>query len=447
MKAASLAHGVLILGLVAAWGSYSRAETSIAPLTFEEALSQILARSTGVAAQEANLGAVRARNLPIRLAFTPSLQLNGQQTNYGGETVDSTYRDRRAEGVAQLNFFKWGADYKNWQAATNDEDQQISLLEDSYLRAQDSAIAALVTTLQRRLEIEVAEGIVKMRQDSYAIAQQRYKGGYLPLQETQKVEVDLANAGSSLADARNAEVLASAQLENLLGHSRVMSKWPWAAAFAKLTGAPAVGVNILDGYGGEALARVLGQRPDWRAAQAKVDAEVARLSRNWRLMGPSLDGAFRYGYYWSDQGPRAAGSGGGTQWAGTLSIQLPLFDRLSLYSSARAQAFTQSAAEIALEQVRRDARTDWESARKVFVTSLDTARSRDRVLEVSRKLYSDGLARFKAGRISADELLLEQSRVYTSELLAVQGWASTHLAYSRVCKARGFRIADCQLTQ
>ena len=349
--------------------------------------------------------------------------------------------------MAQLNLWRWGADYKNWQAASLDEDQQGALVEDAYLRAQDVAVVALVTVLQRRREIAVAEGEVKMRRDSLEIADQRYRGGYLPLQEKQKVEVDLVNAESRLADARIAEALASAVVASLLGHSRVSPEWPWTGMFAALGEAsPAIAAEIPGGDEGAGLARVLEHRPDWRAAQARVDAESARLSRTWRLLGPSLDAQGSYGYYWSDHSFGPLGQGvGGTQWAGSLSLQLPLFDHLALYSDARAQAFVMSAAEIALEQVRRDARADWESSRQVFVTSLATARSRDRILGVSRHLYGDALARFKNGRMTADELVLEQTRVFDSERLAVQGWASTHLAYSRLCKARGLRLAECRL--
>jgi outer membrane protein TolC len=417
-------------------------------ISFEEALAQILARSTTIATQEASLGATRARNLPARLAFAPSVSLSARQTQGGGALV-SPYRDRQAEGVAQLNLFRWGADVKGWQAASSDEAQQQALLEDAYLRTQDGAVAALVTALQRRLEITVAQGIVKMRKDSLAIAQQRYKGGYLPLQETRKVEVDLVNAESLLADALTAEAVASAQLESLLGHSRVSTEWPWTVAFLKLTAMPAIAADIpATGDGGARLAEALGKRPDWRAAQARVDAEDARVSRAWRLLGPSLDAQGTYGYYWSDRGAGLGAAGGGVgapQWAGTVGVQLPLFDRLSLYSDARERVFVRSSAELALEQVRRDARAEWDGARHVFVTSLDTARSRDRILGVSRKLYSDGLQRFRSGRISADELVLEQQRVYDSERLAVQGWATAHLAYSRLCKALGLRLAECRL--
>jgi outer membrane protein TolC len=441
----------LLIWLAFAPFSHADVVASGGMVSFEDALAQILARSTGIATQEANAGAVRARNLPIRLSFAPSLSFDASAKRSGGAFYDTPVNERQAEGTLAMNLWHWGADAASWRAATQDELEQAALVEDAYLRAQDGGATALVTLIQRRFETQVAADVVKANRESLAIARQRYARGYLPLQETQKVEVDLANSEALLADAQSAEAVAAADLTALLGHARVATEWPWTAAFARLGDRlPRVAEALGQGAGGDRgdgaeLARALGQRPDWRAAQARLDAESARLSRGWRLLGPSLDGRASYGYAWNDRNYVYGSSLGGTEWAASLAVTLPLFDHLQIYSDARAQAFVRGAAEQALEQVRRDARADWESARQVFVTGLATARSRDRTLGISRKLYSDALSRFKAGRINADDLALEQRRVFDSERLAVQGWASLHLAFERLCKARGLRLVECRI--
>jgi outer membrane protein TolC len=429
------------LGVRRAWAA-TDAVSSAPVVPFDDAVAAILARSTAIATQQASLGSVHALNLPIRLAFAPSLSFDAKQVSTGGEGIDGYTNARQLEGVAQLNLFRWGADYHNWQAASHDESAQQELLEDAYLRTQDGAVVALVTYIQRSKEADVAQSIVKMREDSLAIARQRYDGGYLPQQEMEKVSVDLDNANALLADARIAAIDAAAALENLLGHTRVALEWPWRDRFSTLKAAAVA--NPLDD---SALAQLLSHRPDWRAAQSKVDAEDARLSRSWSLLGPSLDGQFAYGYYYSDATGSAGQPGpfGGPQWQGTLSVSLPFFDRLSLYSNARSQSFVKGAAEASLEQVHRDARSDWSIARQTFVTALGSAQVRDKTLSVSRRLYQDNLARFRNGRISADDLVLEQTRLFDSERLAVRGWASVHLAYSQLCKAQGLKLSECKV--
>jgi outer membrane protein TolC len=442
-KASSKRKRVFLGSVAAALALGSVSGSAQEVVSFDDAINTILSRSTVVATQQASLGQTQASNLPIRLAFAPSLSLDAKQTATGGIGISAPYSNRQLEGVAQLNLFRWGADYKNWQAATADEESQSRLLEDAYLRAQDSAVSVLVAYIQRKKEVEVAGYIVKMREDSLAVAKQRYAGGYLPQQEMEKVSVDLDNASARLADAELAGILAASNLLNQLGHTNVALEWPWQSKFVQLSTTPVLPAPRDD----SALAELLSHRPDWRAAQSRVDAEDARLSRSWRLLGPSLDGQLSYGYYYGDlSGPaNQPGPFGGAQWAGTLSVTLPFFDRLSLYSGARAQAFVKSEAEIALEQTRRDARSDWTAARATFLTALSSAQVRDKTLAVSRRLYQDNQARFRNGRINADELVLEQTRLFDSELLAVRGWASVHVAYSQLCKAQGLKLSDCRV--
>lgn len=411
-------------------------------ITFDEALARILSRSTAIATQQAGYGVLRSQDLPIRMAFVPSLSFNAKQTTTGGQGIDPAYDTRQLQGVAQMNLFRWGADVKNWQAASSDEASQRAVIEDAYLRSQDGGVAALINYIQRGKEIGVNESIVKMREDSLTVARERYSGGYLPLQEMQKVEVDLANANAQLSDAQVASFVAASALENLMGDTHVVTEWPWKDRFVAMAS-----TKIPNPANDTQLAELLSKRPDWVAAEAKVSAEDSRLSRDWRLLSPSLDGQFTYGYYSSDQtsGYGETGIYGGPQWQGTLQVQFPLFDHLVLYSNARAQAFVKGQAEIAFEQVRRDARSEWDSARQTFAITLGSAQVRDKTLAISRKLYQDNLQRLRGGRINADDLVLEQRRLYESELLAVQGWAAVHLAYSKLCKAQGLRLQDCHL--
>jgi outer membrane protein TolC len=81
--------------------------------------------------------------------------------------------------------------------------------------------------------------------------------------------------------------------------------------------------------------------------------------------------------------------------------------------------------------------------REAFRTSVSAALARERTLAMSRKLFQDGLKRFRAGRAAANELSVDQARLLDSELFAVQGWSAAHLAYSRLCHALGVSVWQC----
>jgi outer membrane protein TolC len=397
-------------------------------LGFLEALDLIVIRSTAVSIQEANVGATRARDLPVRLRFVPSLGFDAKQSTNVTAGIDGTISNRQVEAYSDFNFFRGGADYAGLKAAESDEQTQQATLENTLLSAEDSGVTSLIALIQRRQEVGILTGIVKTQKDSLAIAEQRYRGGYLPLQEAEKVSIDLANAYSRLSDAQVSLATAVNALENLLGHTQLVNEWPWKQR-----------LTVLKDKGEESMGELLAKRPDWRAAQARVEAETSRTSRNWRLLLPSLDGTLAYGYY-SNLSPAGSGAVG---WQGILTLNLPFFDRLTAYSGARAQAFATQAAEAQFEQIRRDAKQDWESARQVYEIARTSAVERERTLSLSLKLYQDNLKRFQSGRISANDLKLDQNRLSDSELFAVQGWAQAHQAYFRLCRARGLRLAAC----
>jgi outer membrane protein TolC len=160
------------------------------------------------------------------------------------------------------------------------------------------------------------------------------------------------------------------------------------------------------------------------------------LSQDWRQLLPTLDLRAQYGSYQSYFGTVTA-------WTGSIGITVPLFDRLQNYSRAKEQSYNRTKSESRLEQVQRNAKADWEASHANFKRALDSALRRDETLILSRKIYSDNLRRFHAGRITANDLVVDQNRMYEAELLAIQGWGSVHLSYSRLCHALGDEVKNC----
>ncbi len=96
-----------------------------------------------------------------------------------------------------------------------------------------------------------------------------------------------------------------------------------------------------------------------------------------------------------------------------------------------------------MELIKRKARQDFESAKRGFDLALASALARDKTASLSRKLYQDNLLRFRKGLANANELALDQRRLYESELSAIKGWNSAHTQYSKLCHSVGRRIREC----
>lgn len=390
-------------------------------LDFTSSLNKVISRSTDISISELNVKVVRSRNIPSRLAFLPTLSLIGSVP-----LADNPFNSPQTFAISlQWNLFRWGADYFGLRAAHLNEDSQKFAVDSTVLSTEQDAVQVIITKIQRVKEVDIYSKIVKSQTELCKIAQERYKRGFLPLQEVQKVTVDLANSKASLADSRISEMQARARLENLLGQANIVIDWPWIDQFKAGRGSALINEEFQ-----------LAQRPDWQAAQKDVQSQTEKLSQNWRLLLPSLDTQISYGSYSGYFGTFAG-------WVGTISVTVPLFDQLKAYSTAKAQSYLKATSEMKMEKIQRDAKSQWQSSRVNFQTAMESVLAREQTLELSKKLYQDNLRRFQAGRITANDLTIDRTRMNSAELFAVQGWSAVHINFAELCHSLGYRVTTC----
>jgi outer membrane protein TolC len=387
-------------------------------------------RSTQIGAQEENYRSVEAANFPTRLFYLPTINANAKGSVNGDPSSVRLRTSQHAELQADLNVFRFGADYALLKAAQNDEAQEKELLSNTVLQTEEQAVEALVGAIQARLELDVLQRQVKVRNESLKIAQERYDRGFLADQEVRKVLIDASNAQSRLSQSEISSFNADATLRSLLGAQPIEVRWPWK--------------QILTNEKVDTLTRQfelkLSDRPDWSAAQARVNANEYRQSRNYRLMLPSVDTSITYGYY---RYPFDAGVPNGPAWQGALLVTIPIFDHLVNLSNARSQAHLARQAEFQKVQVERNAEAQVSAAKQSLLRAVKSALERESTLSKSVNLYQDSLRRFQNGRADTNEMLLDQTRVLDTELLAISGWSDAHLALVRFCHSFGKRVSEC----
>ena len=403
-----------------------------ATLSFDQALAQILERSTALETQHTNVGIAEANAIPPKLQFVPSVVLDASKTRY--ESQSDTTTNSGVEAVAKYNLIHWGADVANLKAANSDVRTQKSTYETTRFTTEDAGVNALVTEIQNLQTIDVNRGIVEIQSNLLKVARARFDKGYLASQEVDKITVDLDNAEASLADARVQEVISRANLENFLGSSDIAPDWPWKDRFSHLSN------KILDQQ------LDLQKHPDYVAAENKDLAENQRFSKTKGLLLPSLDANFTYGYYngYNSLSGNSYSTGGlSPSWTAGISVTWTIFDHLTTYADERAQANVAEAADVALIQKERDLKAAWQSSKNNFQIAMNAAIAREKTLQTSRKIYQDSLRRVQAGRISANDFVIDQKRLFDSELFAVQGWANAHLQFPKLCHSLGLRLDQC----
>ena len=396
-------------------------------LEFSAALEQILGRSTTIDDQKAQLKSVEARNLAAELRYLPSLELEARQTTQKTFGITS---NRQSLGLGvQMNLFKFGADSAAMSAAERQIEAETSALNQSILLAEKEAVQTLVEVIAANRELVITEQILETRKDSLGIAKKRFKRGLLPIEEVEKISVDVSNADAQLNDTKVRLVSANAELNRLLGGGYIVPQWPWKDKFKERI------EPLLAQRGWEPNAR-----PDVQEAKSRLLAAEEQVDESWGKIFPSLDLGFSYNLFQS----KVAGlNNNGNEWTGTIALTIPLFDRLTNYSNYRAQIHQKTRAEVALERTRRFADSDWESAKRSLKISYETALAREKTVLVSRRLYQANLRRFNKGVIGANELIIDQDRLFRSERFAISGWADVHNNFTRFCHAQGKRVGGC----
>lgn len=379
-----------------------------AALNFDEALKTILARDTEIASQKSLTSAVEAGGMTKHYYLLPTLSLDGSR-----RWQDTHEEITSFTANATMNLFRFGADHQGSEAQHSLETAAQAKLDQTRLDREKFAVQTLVNYLGFVHEADILGQLEKMQLESQKVAQRQYDTGRIPVQEVQKITIDLENVRSRVAANDIALSDAKAALLTLLGSTDVATEWPWKDRITKIS-AP----NHLR------ATSYLSVRPDWIQVKSTDEAQEHLASQAFRTMLPTVDASFAYG----TTRDRFLADSYQPGWVGTLSVSIPIFNRFEQYSAYRAQAETRGSTEALLEDTKRKIEGEFTTVPTRFETAKRTALSREEILKISEKLYQDNLLRYRQGHANSNELNIDLNRYLETQLNAVSGWQAAHLA-------------------
>lgn len=392
--------------------------------SFADAYKEILARSLRIESQRTEIESAEARRLSARGAFLPQVELG---VSHDEDTSLATPARNSAWLSGKVNLFRFGGDAAGVRGADKNLEGQKARLLSERQGAEDDAVQALATFIARRLNRGIQERNVEMNNDSLRISHERFRRGLMPMQEVDKVAIDVDNARASLTDAIQQESTARAKLVTALGSDAVAGEWPWKKAIVDWS------PPIVDKVRFES-------RPDWRALESFLSEERFKQKRALSGLLPTLDLSLSYGSYDLSQTGRA-------DWASKLTLSIPLFNRFEDWSGYRQQMAAAQLANLRLEALRREAPAETAALLRSFREARDAALAREKTAKLTEKLYKDNLQRFRLGRASANDLAVDLNRLLLSQVNEVDGWLSAHLMFVKLCHSLGsFVTADGHCT-
>ncbi len=391
-------------------------------VSFDQALNAIVSVDPSFASQRANLDAAQAKLLSAKGAFLPEFTLSAQKPIAKPEPVV----DRQYSATASLNIFRFGADIAGWKAAHSDLEVQTALLKETELTAENTAIDALLTWIERNQSFEVVSRRLEGQKQYHTIARTRFSHGVLPAEEVDKIAIDLSNTEAAFQDAKAQVNTAAAHLRAIASSTSkivpeaIHIEWPWKDLFTS--------DKIKKWLSPQNAPEVT---PSLQVAISRERAEAYRSQQAYRLIFPSLD----FSYSWQRQETTSGETASGRE--GMITLSMPLFEGFSDYATYHEQAAREITSRYLFEAKSREVPATQDLSRKNFVIAYETALAREKTLASARELLKSSLRRFQAGRAKVDELTLDQKRISDAEEFAIQGWAAAHRALAQLLHSHG----------
>ena len=386
------------------------------PVVFFEDLENFKNKNLNLQTEKQNLNASSDLLLSRKLFWTPNLNVSANKNQTKINSVNVSDGNNLSADIS-LNLFRGGSDWNKMKDAEAEKTAQELQVTNEALRVEVKASNLIFKSLYLTESERIQEQLLKLKEESLKIVTDRYKQGKLPLQEVTKSEVDLIQQKSRLRSASLDSSENKSQISSLFIENINTNAWPFSESTnLKLP----TSSNI-----------PLVEQKYW-LSQSRDEIWKASKGLNF----PSLDLSVQY--ITSPIKERTD-----KQWVGLLSLSFPIwnqFETSATISSNYAQYIG------ALNDYKDTEQTLKEQALflriKIESSRMNLSESKKN-LETSRKLYQDILKSFRLGRISTNDLFLEQNRLLDSENALALSQLSFHQSLIETCVLAGLKSSDC----
>lgn len=385
-------------------------------ITFGEALSIMQSKSPDLKIKKSQLIKAEAEHLDSVSHFIPTLSFKAADQQY---SQGVSQRSQSLLLSTSLNIFSSGADYATYQSTLSAIQEAKFSYESALLKYEQLHTRALIDFIKSSMKLEVIENNVRLNHELGKIEKQRYSQGLIPLQDSQKADIETDNSLARFQDSKEKMMEIVSILESQLGHVNVLIDWPWKKLLMSETKEKWLNSSLQ-----------LSQSPVWNESNANYETEKMKTRSLFLKYFPTLDLNFSYGYqnYLSQNLPG---------WGTYLLFTLPLFD-LSQNSDYKTQIQNLAISDFNREKTKIDLESQWKTITNQIKTALISAKQRDKTVILARRLYEDNLRRLRLGRSSFNDVVVDQNRLTDAELLAIDGWANVHQLYAEYCHILGY---------
>lgn len=377
-------------------------------------------KSLNLSTQRSSLEAASSSLLAKKLFWTPSLSADvqkGKEVNNGTESVYPT-----TLGVQMnWNLFQGGKSYHDLMASkAKYREQELSLYNES-LQVEVTGADLIFKNIYLQEIVRIAEEVVRLKEESLKIAKDRFAQGKLPHHEMIKAEVDLTQQRSKLRSSKLDLFENKTEFQSFFISTIKTSTWPFsesAEAKQPTTSSPTTFPLLEQKY--------------WSAQSYE-----AFWNSSKSLHYPSIDFSMEYKKELTQDQNKSL--------VGLVTLTFPLWNGYES-SSQIAQNWAQ------YQSALNDQKSSEQKINQKYLflkEKINVARSNlieaQKNLSLSKGLYKEVSKAFLLGRISINDLFLEQNRLIESENSLSNSQLLFHQSLIEYCAITGIKASVCIL--
>lgn len=386
-------------------------------------LDLFTARSLTIRSERQQLSSDASASLSRLLQVTPRVSVGvGRAMNKESIPIpyEAYYNYWRAS--ADWNLFRGGGDYFAWRAAKANERAQEFQVQSQELKTEFEGARIIFRRLYLNDVVGAQNELLKLKEETIRIGRSRYEQGKIPLQDVTKMEVDLSQQQNVVRQAQIDLAENESNYRAFFVEELKTRSWPFEKS-------QKIAVTDAEGKSFDQL------RLEARAISLHEASKSA-----WTRHLPSLDFNLSFREY------PLAGPGNST-WAGTLELSLPIWSRGEIAAdAAQAGAASLRAENEAANQARQD-ELRRKFVREKVALSQKNLEEASRNLEKSDRLYRDMLRSFQLGRLSTNDLFIEQDRKIRALISFSESRLAFHESLIESCALWGSNARNCLSVQ
>lgn len=422
-----------ILFLSAVSTSFAAANRSV---SFIDAVDQMVSNSpeyqSALQSIEVDKASVQSGLYSHYPTFSGQLShgMNGAWASTPAGNGESSEQSSASVSMA-LPVFRFGAD----QATL--ESSQVALraaqvsAKTARIRSEAAMAMLLIDEIRSRKQVIFEDSIFRSRTVVLEKAESLFKRGLLPAEELEKIQLDAGVASIQLLEVKTAALNNRRQAETAYGAPLGDVAWAWEAGFFSKFEQWNVGA-FLDRNLQIAL-------EDVSLELKKAELALAR-SRAERF--PTLDFASTVAKVFPTENgtPRPPAT-----WSMQLMASVPLFSRFESSSRVEASVSAVSAAKFKWAERERVVRENVSKTASSLRDRVVAARNRATFLKRAWNNLTRARERFLAGKISSNDLSLDERRVFELELTQLSNEADLQKDFVQLCSALTLPLRECAL--